>query len=320
MKNIRLSVFAVVFTALMTSGCQDRLVVADNSPFGEGVLRLGDTEVASIDGTKIYLSDVERTAASKGLIEEGSPLAPGQPIFQQVLDELIDQRLLALDALRRSLDQDDETRRRLSAARERILGNVLVEQHLRETVNETSIRRMYDEQSGLRSRGDEILARHILLPTEKEAIEAVKSLEDGEDFAALARDLSEDVGTQERGGDLGYFTKDMFDSDFTDIVFNAPVGTRTKPFKTQYGWHIVDVQKRRAAGQPTFENMRSEILNFMTYDEIQNILTALRAQGDVKLLFGQAVAPAVAPSAMGGAEQSSPPANPPAVNGPSENE
>ena len=306
MKNLRLSVFAVILPALIASGCQDRLVVADNSPFGEGVLRLGDTEVAAIDGTKIYLSDVERTAAAKGLIEEGSPLTPGQPIFQQTLDELIDQRLLALDALRRSLDQDDETRRRLSAARERILGNALVEQHLRETVNEASIRRMYDEQSGLRNRGDEVLARHILLATEEDAIEAAQSLEAGKDFAALARELSQDTGTQERGGDLGYFTKDMLDSDFTDIVFATPVGTRAKPFKTQYGWHIVEVQKRRAAAQPSFENMRSEILNFMTYDEIQNILTRLRAQGDVKLLFGQA---ASAPSATGEAAPNTPSAN-----------
>jgi len=70
--------------------------MSDNSAFGEGVVRLGDTEIAEIDGTKIYLSDVERTAA---------------------LDELIDQRLLALDALRQSLDQKDETRRRLAASR-----------------------------------------------------------------------------------------------------------------------------------------------------------------------------------------------------------
>ena len=49
------------------------------------------------------------------------------------------------------------------------------------------------------------------------------------------------------------------------------------------------MQNRRKAPQPSFEDMRSEILNFMTYDEIQNILKSLRAQGDVKLLFGQAV-------------------------------
>ena len=264
--------------------------MSDNSPFGEGVVRLGDTEVAEIDGTKIYLSDVERTAASQGLIQEGSPLTPGQPVFQKILDELIDQRLLALDALRQSLDQDDETRRRLSAARERILGNVLVENHLRNTVNETTIRRMYDEQASLRNRGDEVQARHILLKDEETANDIAKKLAEGADFAALAREMSEDEGSRDNGGNLGYFTNDMLEATFTKVAFSTPKGTISAPFKTDYGWHILQVQNRRKAAEPGFEEMRNEIKNFMTYDEIQNILKSLRSQGDVKLLFGQAVA------------------------------
>ncbi len=289
MKQVKFLTVIAIVGALTLAACQDRLVMSDNSPFGEGVVRLGDTAVAEIDGTKIYLSDVERTAASQDLIEEGSPLTPGQPIFQKVLDELIDQRLLALDALRQSLDQEDETRRRLAAARERILGNILVENHLKNTVNETTIRRMYDEQASLRDRGDEVQARHILLKDEETAREIAKKLKDGEDFAALAREISEDEGSRDKGGNLGYFTNDMLEAKFTQVAFNTQKGEISAPFKTEYGWHILQVQNRRKAPQPTFEEMRSEILNFMTYDEIQNILKSLRAQGDIKLLFGQAV-------------------------------
>ena len=289
MKQVKFFITAAIMGGLALSSCQDRLVMSDNSPFGEGVVRLGDTEVAEIDGTKIYLSDVERVAASQGLIEKGSPLTPGQPIFQKVLDELIDQRLLALDALRQSLDQEDETRRRLSAARERILGNVLVENHLKNTVNETTIRRMYEEQASLRDRGDEVQARHILLKDEETAKEIAKKLNEGEDFAALAREISEDEGSRDKGGNLGYFTNDMLETKFTNVAFTTNKGDISEPFQTEYGWHILQVQNRRKALQPTFEEMRSEILNFMTYDEIQNILKSLRAQGDVKLLFGQAV-------------------------------
>ena len=289
MKQVKIVPVLIFFGALAIGGCQDRLVMSDNSPFGEGVVRLGDTEVAEIDGTKIYLSDVERTAASQGLIEEGSPLTPGQPIFQKVLDELIDQRLLALDALRQSLDQEDETRRRLSASRERILGNVLVENHLKNAVNEATIRRMYDEQASLRDRGDEVQARHILLKDEETAKEIAKKLSDGADFEALAREISEDEGSRDTGGNLGYFTNDMLEAKFTKVAFDTQKGEISEPFETEYGWHILQVQNRRKAPQPSFEDMRSEILNFMTYDEIQNILKSLRAQGDVKLLFGQAV-------------------------------
>ena len=289
MKQVKSLTAGLFVITVMLTACQDRLVMSDNSPFGEGVMRLGDTEVAEIDGTKIYLSDVERTAAAQGLIEEGSPLTPGQPVFQKVLDELIDQRLLALDALRQSLDQDDETRRRLSVARERILGNVLVESHLKNTVNETTIRRMYDEQSDLRDRGDEVQARHILLKDEATAQKVAEKIASGEDFAALARDLSEDEGSRDKGGNLGYFTNDMLEEKFTQMAFETTKGDVSKPFETKFGWHILQVQNRRKSAQPNFEEMRSEIMNFMTYDEIQNILKALRAQGDVKLLFGQAV-------------------------------
>jgi peptidyl-prolyl cis-trans isomerase C len=289
MKQVKFLLTLTFIGGMALSGCQDRLVMSDNSPFGEGVMRLGDTEVADIDGTKIYLSDVERTAAAQGLIEQGSPLAPGQPVFQKVLDELIDQRLLALDALRQSLDQEDETRRRLSAARERILGNILVEHHLRDTVNETTIRRMYDEQASLSDRGDEVQARHILLKDEETAKNIAKKLASGADFAGLAREISEDENTRNLGGNLGYFTNDMLEAKFTNVAFTMKKGEISKPFKTKSGWHILQVQNRRKAPKPTFEEMRSEILNFMTYDEIQNILKSLRAQSDIKLLFGQAV-------------------------------
>lgn len=288
-KKLKLLTITALLGAMTFTGCQDRLVMSDSSPFGEGVMRLGDTEVADVDGTKIYLSDVERTAASQGLIEEGSPLTPGQPIFQKILDELIDQRLLALDALRQSLDQNDETRRRLSAARERILGNVLVENHLKNTVNETTIRRMYDEQASLRDRGDEVQARHILLKDEETAKQMSKKLADGANFETLAREMSEDEGSRDKGGNLGYFTRDMLEATFTQTAFATNIGATSAPFKTEYGWHILQVQNRRKAPEPSFEEMRSEIVNFMTYDEIQNILKSLRAQGDVKLLFGQAV-------------------------------
>jgi peptidyl-prolyl cis-trans isomerase C len=288
-KQVKNLIIYGLIASCTLSACQDRLVMSDNSAFGEGVVRLGDTEVAEVDGTKIYLSDVERTAASQGLIEEGSPLTPGQPVFQKVLDELIDQRLLALDALRQSLDQKDETRRRLAASRERILGNVLVENHLQNTVNETTIRRMYDEQASLRDRGDEVQARHILVKDEETAKDIHKTLTDGGDFAALAREISEDEGSRDKGGNLGYFTQDMLEDTFTKIAFSTKKGSISTPFKTEFGWHILQVQDRRKAAQPSFEEMRAEIKNFMTYDEIQNILISLRSQGDVKLLFGQAV-------------------------------
>lgn len=277
-----------VVTAGLTA-CQDRVIFEDNTPFGEGIIRLGDTVVVEIDGTSIYLSDVERAAAARGLIPAGTPLTTDNPVFRQVLDELIDQRLLSLDALRQSVDQEDETRRRLGLARERILGNILIEKHLAQTVTEQTVRRMYDEQAGLRDRGLERRARHVLVKTEDE-IKAVKErLEKGEALEDLAFELSIDRASQAQKGDLGFFARDQLAKIFTQQAFSAKIGEVSAPFETEFGWHIMRVEAERQAPQPSFGDIRSEIETFLTQQEIQRLLSRLRQQGDVKLLFGQAI-------------------------------
>lgn len=275
--------------ALTLGACHDKALVENRGAMASNVVRLGDTAVASVDGTNIYLSDVERAAAAQKLTEPGAPLKPGDAIFQQMLDELIDQRLLALSALRQSLDQGDEAQRRLAVSRERILSSLLVEKHLADTVNETTIRKMYDAQASLRNRGDEIRARHILVKDEATIKAAIKRLAAGEPFGAVASELSIDRASRENKGDLGYFTSDMLTEDFTVKAFAAPLETISEPFQTEFGWHVVEVLDRRQARQPDFEQMRGGIVNFMTYDEIQKLVKELRGKGEVSLLFGQAI-------------------------------
>jgi peptidyl-prolyl cis-trans isomerase C len=85
----------------------------------------GDTAVAKVDGHTVWASDVKREAVAQGLISEGEPLDIGSDLFRQRLDEVIDQKLLAAEALKQKLDKDPVAQRRLAAARERILGDML---------------------------------------------------------------------------------------------------------------------------------------------------------------------------------------------------
>ena len=247
--------------------------------------RLSDDKVvATVNGTQIYESDVNVFAQEQGQIDEGESLPAFDPQFREFLEELIDQRLLALDADSIDLVSDQEAQIRLAAARERILGNLRVERHLRDTVNETSIRRMYDEQAKLAARGDEVRARHILVAEKAEADALLKKINEGADFAALALESSIDEGSAERGGDLGYFTQDMLNGRFTRPVFQAGKGETIGPVKSEFGWHIAEILDRRPAPQPTFETLRPKIVNFMTFDAIQELLLELRNSGDIDIL------------------------------------
>ena len=255
-----------------------------------------DEVVATVNGTQIYKSDVNLFAQEQGQIDEGQSLPDFDPRFSQLLEELIDQRLLALDADRIDLVSDQEAQIRLAAARERILGNLRVERYLQETVNETSIRRMYEEQSKLAARGDEVRARHILVEEKANAEELLAKIKDGADFATLASENSIDKGSSDRGGDLGYFTQDMLNGRFTRPVFQAGKGDYVGPIQSDYGWHIAEILDRRAAPQPTFETLRPKIVNFMTFDAIQELLLDLRETGDIEILVEASPPPAPEPT------------------------
>jgi len=276
-----------IFSGLTLGACQGGAVVEDKTALDTKIVRLGDTVVAEVSGTSIYLSDIEHAALTKGVITPDQSLTPREPLFQTILDELIDQRLLALEALRRSLDQNDETRRRLAVARERILANVVVEQLLAEKVTDESVQRMYDEQSKIQSKAEQVRARQIVVETEKLAKELKDLVEKGGDFSALAKEFSIDQSTRDLGGDLGYFSRNAMEDVIATTAFALKNGDISTPFKTKYGWHILMTTDRRPMPQPALKTIKSEIVSFMTYEEIQKLLKSLRASNDIRLKTGQ---------------------------------
>src|SRR3954462_871460 len=156
----------------------------------------GDKAVATGDGTTIWSSDLKREAVAQGLIGEGEPLDVSSDLFHRVLDEVVDQKLLAAEAVKRKLDKDPVAQRRLAAARDRILGDMLVESVVSDAVNDNAIRGLYQEQLKLAKRTEEIHARQIVLSSAAEAEAVRKLLTTGASFEALAMEKSTDAATR----------------------------------------------------------------------------------------------------------------------------
>jgi peptidyl-prolyl cis-trans isomerase C len=248
----------------------------------------GEITAARVGGTVITVSDVRREAVSRELIEDGADLPEDSPVFQEALSELIDQRLLALEAARRGLDQDPEARRRLAAAEERILGNVLVENAIAQSVTDEAVERVYEEQARLAPRSTEVRARHILVESREEAEEAMRILEDGVSFSDLAMRISRDPATRLIGGDLGYFTRAGMIPAFAEVAFETDEGAVSAPFETEYGWHVLTVVDRRTQPRASLETMRPNIMRFLTLQEIDGLLTDLRTNYPVVITAGDA--------------------------------
>ncbi|MCG9917359.1 MAG: peptidylprolyl isomerase [Phenylobacterium sp.] len=274
---------AAVLTAvgLLLAACGDR--GGDERP-----PQPGDEAVAKVDGKTVWASDVKREAVAQALIGEGEPLDISSDLFRRVLDEVIDQKLLAAEALSRNLDEDPVAQRRLAAARERILGDMLVETVVSDAVNENAIRSLYQEQLKLARQSEEIRARQILVATLEEG-EAVKSLlATGASFEALAMERSTDAATRFNGGDLGYFTTDVMPEAYEGALKDAKAGQIVGPFEVEGGFAVVRIEDRRLEEPITLEAARPQIIRFLTYDQVRDLLEKLRGRAKVETLIAAA--------------------------------
>ena len=274
------SLIGAVTCALLLAACGQNKV-AERPP------EPGDTAVARVNGQVIWASDVKREAVAQGLISEGEPLDVSSEVFRQRLDEVIDQKLLAAEAMKRKLDKDPVAQRRLAAARERILGDMLVEGVVEKAVTEDAIRKLYAEQQKLSKRSEEIRARQIIVGSQAEAESVKKLLSTGASFDALAMERSTDQATRFNGGDLGYFTLDVMPEPYGVALKDVQKGALVGPFAAEGGWVLVKVEDKRTEEPITLEAARPQIVRFLTYDQVRDILEKLRGSAKVEMLMGK---------------------------------
>lgn len=252
---------------------------------GDSAPERGDTAAATVDGKTVWVSDVKREAVAQGLIGEGEPLDTSSSVFRQMMDEVIDQRLLAAEAARQKLEKDPAAQRKLAAAKDRVMGDLLIDTTVADAVTEGNIRGLYDEQQKLAKRTEEVRARRIVLATVVEA-EAVKRLVlAGGSFEALAMERSRDATTRFNGGDLGYFTTDVMPEAYDAVLKGARPGQLIGPFAVEGGFAILRVEDVRPEQAITLDAARPQIVRFLTYDRIRDLLERLRSKAKVETLI-----------------------------------
>lgn len=294
--------------ALALAGCA-------RSGDGDKPPERGDVAVAKVDGKTVWSSDVKREAVAQGLIGEGEPLDPSSDLFRQMMDQVVDQKLLAAEAERRKLDRDPLAQRRLEAARDRVLGDMLIEANVTDAVKESSIRGLYEEQQKLAKRTQEIRARQIVVATLPEVEALKKLLASGASFEALAMEKSRDASTRFNGGDMGYFTTDIMPDGYDTALEGARPGQVVGPVTVQGGFALVRVEDVREEQPVPLDVARPQIVRFLTYDRIRDLLERLRAKAKVEVLLKadaaapKPVPPADAPRVAPPPAAAAPPAN-----------
>ena len=256
---------------------------ACNAPPEEEVpVRVEGATAATVNGEKIYVSDVELEAVARGLVPAGKKVKAGDPEYDTVLNQLVEQKLMAQEAIRRGLDKDPAGRRRLEMAEERILGNLLVENLVAEDVTEDQIEAMYQKQVALQQDDDEVRIAHILVDTKEEAQALFERIQAGESFESLVSANSLDSATRMEQGDLGYVSPNDEPAPFPLVIANTGVGEVSPPFESADGWHILKVKDRRSRAPKTREEMRPDIVTFLTLEQVAKIVRRLKAEAQVQ--------------------------------------
>lgn len=140
-------------------------------------------------------------------------------------------------------------------------------------ITEEEMKTYFDENKDSFGEAEQIKASHILVPDEKTANEVKQKLNDGGDFAELAKDYSTDDSTKDSGGDLGYFAKGTMVSEFEDVAFGLAVDQVSKPVKTEFGYHIIKVEAKKKAKEANYNDSKEEIKETLVDQKIDSEYT-----------------------------------------------
>jgi parvulin-like peptidyl-prolyl isomerase len=228
----------------------------------------------------------------QGLPEQYRSAAMG-PMKRQIADQFVQVRLLAQEARKRGLDKDPVVLSQMQFQSDNLLAGALYRKMQDEVKgDEAALKAAYDAR---KSEFEQVQARHILIRykgspvplgkdkadlTEEQSLgkatELRKRIVAGEDFAAVAKAESDDTGSGANGGDLGSFRRGQMVPEFEKVAFALPVGEVSEPLKTQFGYHIIKVEKRES------KNLE-EVKNELVPELAKKAADDFKSQSNVKL-------------------------------------
>ena len=284
-KKIGIGLCSILALSTLVTGCGKKAELDDNKT----AVSLDDIKITATD----YYNEIKKSNISKlidmidhQLFDEKYPKTDEE---DQTVEEQIsqmketygsnDSMFLSVIQQYYGVNSEEELEEILRLEYKR---NEAVEDYVEDNLSDDEIQEYYDENTI----GD-IKASHILITPDvdsnatddeqekaeeeakKQAEKIIKKLEDGEDFANLAKEYSDDEATAEDGGDLGYFNTDDMDENFMEAVKELDNDEYTKePVKTQYGYHII--LKVDQKDKPKLKEVKDEIKTTLANNKLDN--------------------------------------------------
>ncbi|WP_377191959.1 peptidylprolyl isomerase [Ruegeria meonggei] len=232
------------------------------------------TVVARVNGDEITLGHVIATVAT---LPPQYQQVEDDVLYDFIIEQLIQQQLLGqeqdnltkLNAL--ALENESRSLRAVQTV------NALVG----DAVTDDAIQAAYDAQFAEFQGADEYNASHILVESEEEANEIKAQLDDGADFAEMAKEKSTGPSGP-NGGELGWFGAGRMVPEFETAVIGLEKDQVSDPVKTQFGWHVIVLNDKRKSEAPALDIVREELAQTLQQEAIQTRIDELTQQAQIE--------------------------------------
>jgi peptidyl-prolyl cis-trans isomerase C len=196
---------------------------------------------------------------------------------KEMIDSMVIRELVMQEARKSGLDKSQEVVDRLEDLKKRVVIEAYWKQKVEEQakISDADLQKFYDENKEKFRVGDQVKASHILLKTEKEAQDVLTQLKAGGTFEVLARKYSVDPAGS-KGGDLGWFGKGSMIPEFEKVAFSMKEGETSGIVKTKFGYHIIKLTGKRAAGLLPLAEVKDQIKAAILPEKQQDIFKKMR--------------------------------------------
>jgi parvulin-like peptidyl-prolyl isomerase len=244
---------------------------------------------ATVDGTDITDRDL---AAILQVIPGANFAKMTKDQQKKIINQAIDKKLLGAEALKAGMEKEPEFKKALeNVKRDLALELWMKKQFESVKLTDSDMKKFYKTNEKQFSKPETVKARHILLTSEADAKAVIKELKKAKDVKAKFIELAKTKSTGpsgKSGGDLGWFDKKRMVPEFSEAAFKLKKGKfTTKPVKTQFGYHVIMLEDKEAAGKVSFDEAKPSIEQSLKVrkfqDKIKSLTKKLRSSADIKI-------------------------------------
>ena len=231
--------------------------------------------LAEVGGTNITVDEFKKEV--ENLPPYLKPMAESADGKKEMLETMIIRELILQDAKKDGIENSPAVAEKLEDLKKRLVVEVYLKKKVDEQakVTDEELQKFYDQNKDKFKSGDEVKASHILLKDEKTAQDVLAKVKAGGNFEELARKYSIDSAAA-KGGDLGWFGKGAMIPEFEKVAFGLKEGETSGIVRTKFGFHIIKVTGKRAAGTRSFADVKEQIKAAILPSKQQEVFQKLK--------------------------------------------